>query len=96
MKYDIDKTMSVFCQKFHSRFGQVTRDKNFLLERLMKYEGVTSESDSDDEKLNEDKSRQGFSPAPPSFKRPNVLAVTPGHTPASITMPSPRGIMMQV
>lgn len=75
---------------------QVTRDKNFLLERLMKYEGVTSESDSDDEKMNEDKSRQGFSPAPPSFKRPNVLAVTPGHTPASITMPSPRGIMMQV
>ena len=62
----------------------------------MKYEGVTSESDSDDEKMNEDKSRQGFSPAPPSFKRPNVLAVTPGHTPASITMPSPRGIMMQV
>ena len=59
----------------------------------MKYEGVTSESESDDEKLNEDKSRQGFSPAPPSFKRPNVLAVTPGHTPASITMPSPRGIM---
>ena len=59
----------------------------------MKYEGVTSESESEDEKLNEDKSRQGFSPAPPSFKRPNVLAVTPGHTPASITMPSPRGIM---
>ena len=69
----------------------MTRDKNFLLERLMKYEGVTSESDSDDEKLSEDKSRQGFSPAPPSFKRPNVLAVTPAHN--TLTMPSPRGIM---
>ena len=60
----------------------------------MKYEGVSSDSDTDDEKIVDDKSRQGFSPAPPSFKRRNVIAITPGQaSTAGITMPSPRGIM---
>ena len=54
----------------------------------MKYEGASSESDDEPE----DKSRQGFSPAPPHFKRPNVLTMTPQAT-SNITMPSPRGVM---